>query len=67
MCGKTTSNVIYILNYYRLLLRFIYFKRERVSVKEGGAGSEGERERSPSSKLSAQSPTWGSVSQSMRS
>ena len=51
---------------------FIYFKREgvralRVRTSGGGAESEGEGESQAGSELSAQSPPWGSVSQTVRS
>ena len=43
---------------------FIYFEREKESMSREGAERERERERESQagSTLSAQSPTWGSIS-----
>ena len=48
---------------------FIYFERQHMHTQagEGQGGREEERESQAGSKLSTQSPTWGLISQTMRS
>ena len=54
---------VFIFSFF--FFKFIYLERE--SANREGAETEGERESQAGSELSAQSPTWGSNPQTVRS
>ena len=50
-----------------LIFKFIYFESDRDSTSQGGAEREGKRESQAGSAMPAQSPTWGTNPQTVRS
>ena len=71
MNGFVSNALLAEIKLRSFILKFIYFERERERERErecvSGGGVERERESQAGSQLSVQSPTWGSVSQTMRS
>ena len=66
MAAKEVFQNCYV-TYLKKCFKFIYLERDRQTDPRGGRQREREKESQAGSTLSAQSPTWGLNSQTMRS